>query len=66
MGKIFRYEEINRKKNQHVEYSESYEVKFWIQDGEFLKQKTEMYFGKTKVNTNMWLIDGKTITMDRK
>ena len=48
MGKILRYEEINRKKNQHVEYSESYEVKFWIQDGEFWKQKTEMYFGKTK------------------
>ena len=48
MGKILKYEEINRKKNQHVEYSESYEVKFWIQDGEFWKEKTEMYFGKTK------------------
>jgi hypothetical protein len=48
MGKILKYEEINRKKNQNVEYSESYEVKFWIQDGEFWKQKTEMYFAKTK------------------
>ena len=48
MGKILKYEEISRKKNQHVEYSESYEVKFWIQDGEFWKQKIEMYFGKTK------------------
>jgi len=46
MGKILKYEEI--KKNQHVEYSESYEIKFWIQEGEFWKQKTEMYFGKTK------------------
>lgn len=61
MGKILRYEEINRKKKQHIEYSESYEVKFWIQDGEFWKQKTEMYFGKTKDEheyvVNRWKID---------
>jgi hypothetical protein len=46
MSKILKYEEI--KNNQYLEYSESYEVKFWIQDGKFWKQKTEMYFGKTK------------------
>lgn len=46
MGKILKYEEIN--KNKHVEYSESYEVKFWIREGEFWKQKNEMYFAKTK------------------
>lgn len=61
MGKILKYEEI--KKNQHVEYSESYEVKFWIQEGEFWKQKTEMYFGKTKGEheyvTNRWKNDYK-------
>jgi hypothetical protein len=48
MGKILKYEEINQKKNQHVEYSESYELKFWIQEDEFWKQKTETYFAKTK------------------
>jgi len=48
MGKILKFEEINQKKNQHVEYSDSYEVKFWIQDGEFWKQRTEMYFAKKK------------------
>lgn len=48
MGKILKYDEINTKKNQHVEYSESYEVKFWIQIDEFWKQKTEMYFAKNK------------------
>ena len=61
MGKILKYEEINRKKNQHVEYSESYEVRFWIKDGEFWKQKTEMYFGKTKSEheyvVNRWNTD---------
>lgn len=46
MGKILKYEEIG--KNQHGEYSESYEIKFWIKEGEFWKQKTEIYFGKTK------------------
>lgn len=35
MGKILKHGEINRKKNYHIEYSESYEVKFWIQEGEF-------------------------------
>lgn len=47
MGKILRHQEI--KKNEHATYSESYEVKFWIQgEDTFWKQKTEMYFGKTK------------------
>ncbi len=46
MGQILKFEEI--KKNQHVLYSESYEVKFWIKKGEFWEQKKELYFGKTK------------------
>jgi hypothetical protein len=47
MGKILKYEEI--KKNEHVLYSESYEIKFWIQkpDG-FWEQRYEMYYGKSK------------------
>mgnify|MGYP001768315788 CR=1 FL=1 len=49
MGKIKKLEEINRKKNEHVHYSEEYEVNFWIQkpDG-FWEKKYEMYFAKTK------------------
>ena len=46
MGKILKYSEI--KNNQHVEYSEAYEVRFWIQDGEIWKPETQMYFGKRK------------------
>jgi hypothetical protein len=49
MGKILKYEEINRRKNEHITYSESYEVKFWIQGIDtFWSQNAEMYFGKTK------------------
>ena len=44
MGKILKLEEKKRGDG----YSESYEVKFWIQEGEFWKQKTEMYFAKNK------------------
>ena len=66
MGKILKYEEI--KKNQHVEYSESYEIKFWIQEGEFWKQRTEIYFGKTKGEyksvINRWKKDYKMKIVD--
>jgi hypothetical protein len=60
MGKILKYEEI--KKNEHVLYSESYEVKFWFQkpDG-FWEQRYEMYYGKNKGEheyvVNRWLSD---------
>lgn len=46
MGKILKFDEI--KKNEHIKYSESYEIKFWIKDGEFWKQIVETYFGKSK------------------
>ena len=49
MKKIFKQEELNLKKNEHVTYSESYEVKFWIQgDDTFWKQETEIYFSAGK------------------
>ena len=60
MGKILKYAEI--KKNEHVLYSESYEVKFWFQkpDG-FWEQKYETYYGKTKSEhgyvVNQWKRD---------
>jgi hypothetical protein len=62
MGKILKYDEI--KKNEHVLYSESYEVKFWFQkpDG-FWEQKYEMYYGKSKAEheyvINRWEFDYK-------
>lgn len=47
MGKVLKYEEIQ--KNEHVTYSESFVVKFWIQGIDtFWSQKSEMYFCKTK------------------
>ena len=46
--KIAKAEELDKTKNQYVEYSESYIVKFWIQEGEFWQQKTEEYFAKSK------------------
>jgi len=64
MGQIKTYPEINRKKNEHVEYSESYEVKFW-QQGEngFWLPKNEMYFAKRKDEheyvVNRWKEDYK-------
>jgi len=61
MGKILKYEEI--KKNQHVEYSESYKVRFWIKEGEFWKQRTETYYAKRKDEqeyvSNRWKDDYK-------
>lgn len=54
MRKIFIESEINRKKNEHVTYSESYEVKYWIllhgdggQDS-FWHPKTDMYYAASK------------------
>lgn len=49
MGKIFKFEELNLKKLQHVEYSETYEVRFSIQkpDG-FWTQDQIIYHAKSK------------------
>ena len=61
MAKILRYEEI--KKNQQVEYSEAYEIRFWIQDGEIWKPENQMYFGKRKGEheyvVKRWKLDNK-------
>lgn len=46
--KVFKEGERNRKLNEHVRYSESYEVKFWIKEGEFWKQRSEMYYTENK------------------
>ena len=48
MSKVFKSEERNRKKKEHITYSESYEVKFWIKTGEFWKQVTDIYFTASK------------------
>jgi hypothetical protein len=62
MGKILKNDEI--KKNEHVLYSESYEVKFTFQkpDG-FWEQRYEMYYGKSKGEheyvVNRWKTDYK-------
>lgn len=50
MGQIKREEELNLKKDEHVLYSESYEVNFWQQDKTtlFWKPESVMYFAKTK------------------
>ena len=68
MGKILRYEEI--KKDEHVKYSESYEVNFWIQkEDSFWEKRQEMYFGETKAEhdsvTNRWQKDytGKKVKL---
>lgn len=43
MVKVFLNSELDMKKNQHVIYSELYEVTYWIKEGEFWKKKTIMY-----------------------
>ena len=48
MGKVLLYQELNIKKCEHVLYSETYEVRFWIKVGKFWKQKEVIYHAKTK------------------
>ena len=53
MGKIFKYEELNLKKLQHVEYSETYEVRFSIQKSDgFWTRDQVIYHAKTKSEHN--------------
>lgn len=47
MAKVLNSKERDKQANKS-EYSESYNVKFWILDGNFWKQKTEMYYARTK------------------
>jgi hypothetical protein len=71
MSKIFKYHELNQKQQQHVEFSESYEVAFLMKEGEFWKHKTETYFSKNKCDhdavENRWKKDysGKAVKLTR-
>lgn len=47
MGKIFKFDELNKKKGEHLVYFESYNVDFTKKDGEFWKECTDVYFAKT-------------------
>jgi len=43
-----KFEELDIKKNQHLEYSECYEVSFWAEVGDFWTITSKLYYGKTK------------------
>lgn len=47
MIKVF--EELNLKKKEHVTYSESYAVRFWIQKSNgYWEQREQVYFATSK------------------
>lgn len=64
MGKIMLFEELNIKKCEHVLYSETYEVRFWMKGSDgFWKQNSTIYHAKTKSEhksvENRWVGDNK-------